>query len=166
MIDLLLKWLHAMLIEAIKAQLQRLNRDITSQDALEFFENYSPEDRVYVTHITPEAKFMDGLTEVADFDDFEHRQNMGLDDLQALANLYEQLKAIDDDQDSIRAIGRAVLQQARLEGRDVVDVQLEPVTEKIHNLSTNEPEEMKTFHIYMGTGDGRTFQIFAHEIVE
>lgn len=142
MINLLMRSLLALLLEGIKAELSRIGRDITEQDNLEFFE-YPERERDFATHITLDGKVMASQEEIASLDD---HADLGLD-VEALNTMYEQLKAIDDDQEGLVSVGSALLGTLGLQGRDVVDVTIED-------------------RILIGTSDGKVFSFKAFEVGE
>lgn len=136
MIQLLLRAMREALIEGIRTELQRLNRDVTENDGLEFF-SYPERAEDFATHITADGKIMVGENPLV--------EGIADMDMDSLETMYRELSAIDDDQDSINAIGRAVLDALGLTGRDVVDV----------------IQEDKTL---IGTSDGRIFTFTLQEL--
>lgn len=150
MLDLFIRTLRDTLIAAIKTELIRIDRDVTPNDGLEvFFERT-------VSHITKEGMIMNGRVEMQHVD----KEIWTVDELQTL---YSQLKAIDDDSDSITGIGRAVLKQIGLEGRDVVDVIAEPYTD-IEEDDEGKPVHIQKFKILLGTSEGKVFEVIVNEV--
>lgn len=145
-----------MLIAAIKSDLARIGRDVTSQDGLEFFEDEA-RDSDGATHFTAEGKIMAGRKELVGIDGLENQT------IRTLETLWRQLDVLDDDHDSIVSIGRTVLKKIGLEGRDIVDVVAEPYTEITEN---DQGEEVRTptFSIFLGTSDGKTFVVTVNEL--
>ncbi len=145
-----------MLIAAIKNDLQRIGRDVTAQDGLEFFEDEARYGDG-ATHFTTDGKIMAGKVELIGIDGLEAQS------VKTLETLWRQLDAIDDDNDSITAIGRTVLKKIGLEGRDVVDVMAEPYTDIEED---DEGKEVHTlnFKILLGTSEGRTFEVTVNEL--